>query len=95
MPGSMVGRGAPPPATSAAADATVTLPSGEKFDGQLERVDDFVVSLKTADGDTAIVSHRRRRPGDVTDPLQPHRDLLRTYTDADIHNVTAYLSTLK
>ena len=28
-------------------------------------------------------------------PLQPHRDLLRTYADADIHNVTAFLVTLK
>ena len=32
---------------------------------------------------------------DVHDPLQPHRDLLRTYADADIHNVTAFLVTLK
>ena len=32
---------------------------------------------------------------EVHDPLQPHKDLLRVYTDADIHNVTAYLVTLK
>ncbi len=32
---------------------------------------------------------------EVHDPLQPHRDLLRMYTDADIHNVTAFLVTLK
>jgi hypothetical protein len=31
----------------------------------------------------------------VQDPLAPHKDLLRTYTDADIHNVTAFLATLK
>jgi len=51
--------------------------------------------LTTADG-----SHRSFRTGDrvkvdVRDPLQSHRDLLRVYTDADIHNVTAYLVTLK
>ena len=28
-------------------------------------------------------------------PTPPHRELLREYTDRDIHNVTAYLWTLK
>ena len=32
---------------------------------------------------------------EVHDPLQPHKDLLRVYSDADIHNVTAFLVTLK
>ncbi len=32
---------------------------------------------------------------EVHDPLKPHRDLLRVYADEDIHNVTAYLVTLK
>ncbi len=91
----MVGRGAPPPARPRAPTATVTLPSGEKVEGQLERVDDFAVSLKTADGARRSFRVGRGVHVTVTDPLQPHRDLLRTYKDADIHNVTAYLSTLK
>lgn len=95
MPGSVVGRGAPPPARPRPPAATVTLPSGEKVQGQLERADDFAVSLTTSDG-----SRRSFRVGNgvqvsIADPLQPHRDLLRTYRDADIHNVTAYLNTLK
>ena len=75
---------------------TVTLPSGEKIEGALDRLDDFVVSLTEADG-----THRSFRiQGDVPkvelhDPLQPHRELLRVYSDDDIHNVTAYLVTLK
>jgi cytochrome c oxidase cbb3-type subunit III len=75
---------------------TVTLPSGEKADGVLDRLNDFVVSLTEQDG-----THRSFRiSGDtpkieIHDPLQPHRDLLRTYADGDIHNVTAYLATLK
>jgi len=32
---------------------------------------------------------------EIHDPLQPHRQLLTQYTDSDIHNVTAYLATLK
>jgi cytochrome c oxidase cbb3-type subunit III len=76
--------------------ATVTLPSGEKIEGRLDRLDDFTVSLTTPDG-----THRSFRTSgntprvDVRDPLQPHRDLLGVYTDADIHNVTAFLVTLK
>jgi cytochrome c oxidase cbb3-type subunit 3 len=41
-----------------------------------------------------------RRDGDVPkvevrDPMKPHRDLLAVYTDKDMHDVTAYLVTLK
>ena len=32
---------------------------------------------------------------EVKNPRQPHLDLLRTYTDKDMHDVTAYLVTLK
>ena len=96
MPGSGTGRGGPPSGTLKPVTVTVTLASGEKVEGQLDRIDDFGVSLTTADG-----THRSFRTVgdtpkvDVHDPLQPHKDLLRVYTDADIHNVTAYLVTLK
>src|SRR5499426_1446516 len=96
MPGSGAGRGGPPPVTMKPTTVTVTLASGEKVTGTIDRLDDFVVSLTTADG-----THRSFRiAGDtpkveVNDPLQPHKDLLRVYTDADIHNVTAFLWTLK
>ena len=31
----------------------------------------------------------------VTDPLQAHLDRLKKWTDADMHNMTAYLASLK
>ena len=76
--------------------AVVTLPTGEKVEGQLLRIDDFLVTLQLADG----TSRTFARNGDVPevavhDPMQPHRDLLPQYTDKDIHDVTAYLVTLK
>jgi mono/diheme cytochrome c family protein len=95
MPGSVVGRGAPPPARPRPPAATVTLPSGEKIQGQLERVDDFVVAIKTSDGGRRSFRVTSGIQVSIADPLQAHRDLLRKYKDADIHNVTAYLGTLK
>jgi hypothetical protein len=95
MPGSALGRGAPPPARPRPPTATITLPAGEKIQGQLERVDDFAVSLKIADGSRRSFRLSSGVQVSIADPLQPHRDLLRKYRDADIHNVTAYLNTLK
>lgn len=76
--------------------ATVTLQNGQKFEGQLNRIDDFIVILNLADGNTQSF----RRVGDVPkidirDPRAAHRNLLPEYTDKDIHDVTAYLVTLK
>jgi cytochrome c oxidase cbb3-type subunit 3 len=77
--------------------ATVTLPSGESATGGLVRLTDFEVTIfESATG-------RMRswlRTGDapkvvVTDPLQAHIDHLAKWTDVEMHNMTAYLASLK
>ena len=93
--------GGPPPPPSLGAKVppvtvTVTTPSGEKVDGVMGRIDDFIVTLTTKDG----LARSFRRDGDVPkvevhDPMKPHKDLLPVYKDADIHNLTAYLVTIK
>jgi cytochrome c oxidase cbb3-type subunit 3 len=96
MPGSGAGRGGPPPVPVPPITVTVTLASGEKIAGRLDRMDDFTVALTTADGTRRSFRTEGDTPKvEVHDPLQPHRDLLRVYTDTDIHNVTAFLVTLK
>jgi hypothetical protein len=96
MPGSTVGRGGGPmPARPRPPTVIVTLPSGQTFEGELERVDDFVVALRTADGGRRAFRTTDGTKVDVNDPLVAHRELLPTYTDPDIHNVTAFLVTLK
>jgi cytochrome c oxidase cbb3-type subunit 3 len=74
----------------------VTTASGERTEGRLIRIDDFLVTVALADGTLRSF----RRDGDVPkvevhDPMQAHRDLLAVYTDKDMHDVTAYLVTLK
>jgi len=96
MPGSGGGRGGPPPVAVKPTTATVTLPSGEQVNGRLDRIDDFVVALTTDEGTRRSLRIDGDTPKvEIHDPLQPHRELLRTYNDTDIHNVTAYLVTLK
>jgi len=96
LPGSGAGRGTSLPFQVKPITVTVTLPSGEKIDGRLDRVDDFIVALTTADGTRRSFSTSGNTPTvEIHDPLQPHKDLLKTYSDSDIHNVTAYLVTLK
>ena len=96
LPGSGGGRGGPAPVQVKPTTATVTLPSGEKIEGRLDRIDDFVVGLTLADGTHRSFNTNGDTPKvEIHDPLQPHKDLLRVYADSDIHNVTAYLVTLK
>ena len=75
---------------------TVTLPSGQSVSGRLDRIDDFNVSLYDSAGEYHSFARNGATPKvELRDPLKIHRDLLAQYTDADIHNVTAYLVTLK
>jgi cytochrome c oxidase cbb3-type subunit 3 len=74
--------------------ATVTVPSGQTVSGTLAYRDEFNIALTDAAGQyhswpTSDVKVT------VKDPLQAHADLLSKYTDADIHNLVAYLQTLK
>lgn len=74
---------------------TVTM-NGQKIEGTLVRIDDFVVTLTQADGRQRTI----RRDGDIPkvelkDPYAPHKELYTVYTDTNIHDVTAYLVTLK
>jgi cytochrome c oxidase cbb3-type subunit 3 len=75
---------------------TVTLANGEKLEGRLVRVDDFIVTLADADGAQRTFRRDGDKPRvDIHDPLQPHKALLGVYSDKDIHNLTAYLVTVK
>jgi cytochrome c oxidase cbb3-type subunit 3 len=73
---------------------TVTLPSGEKVQGSLEHLDEFVVALRDASGWYRSFS-RDRVQVEVRDPLAAHRELLDRITPSNFHDLFAYLETLK
>lgn len=74
--------------------AVVTLPSGEQIKGQLVHADDFVIGLREASGWYRSFS-RDRVKVEIQDPLAAHREMLSKLTQADVHNLFAYLASLK
>lgn len=71
---------------------TVTPPG---ITGDLVRIDDFNVALKTAAGEYRTWTRTDRLRVDLIDPLKTHNDLLDLYTDQDMHNIVRYLESLK
>ena len=83
-------------ASRSARRAAVTLPSGETFSGMLVRLTDFDITIRDDDGRTLTWLRNGSTPKvHVTNPLQGHVDLLPKYTDANIHDLAAYLVTLR
>jgi mono/diheme cytochrome c family protein len=87
----------PPYTESTAVMATVTPASGPPFTGAIVRLTDFDVLLYDQ---TTGQMRSWLRSGDVpkivvTDPLQAHVEMLSKWTDTDMHNMTAYLASLK
>jgi mono/diheme cytochrome c family protein len=91
------GRGAPAaggPPDPNAITVTVTPPSGPAISGVLLEQSDFYVTLRTPDGAVRVVPRAGAKVV-TTNPLQAHVDLLDRMTDKQIHDVVAYLETLK
>jgi cytochrome c oxidase cbb3-type subunit III len=74
--------------------ATVTLPSGQSITGTLAYHDEFTVGLR----DSAGWYHSwpvNEVKYSIQAPAEAHAELLAKYTDDDIHNLMAYLQTLR
>jgi cytochrome c oxidase cbb3-type subunit 3 len=64
--------------------------------GELDHITAFVVALREPDGTyKSFARHGSSPKVVVTNPLQWHVDMLPKWQDAQIHNLTAYLVTLK
>lgn len=78
---------------------TVTMPDGRKLQGKLIRKDDFIVVLTLADGARKTIARDGDVPKvDVKDPNEAHKKMLLQLDDPEnenMHDVTAYLATLK
>jgi cytochrome c oxidase cbb3-type subunit 3 len=73
---------------------TVRESSEKTFTGEQVYADEFVITLRDKDGWT----HTWKRNAvqiEVRDPLAEHEKLLHTYADKNVHDLFAYLETLK
>jgi cytochrome c oxidase cbb3-type subunit 3 len=89
------GRGGAAAPNPTAVRVSVTPPGGPSVSGVLVQMDDFFVSLRSEDGTMQTI---RTVPGtkvDRQDPLAYHIELLDRLTDKNMHDVVAYLETLK
>ena len=85
-----------PTPSKTAITATVTTKSGETFTGLPVQITDFVIVIQPPTGPIKSFLRQGDWPKVVQhNPLQAHVDLLGKYTDADIHNLAAYLVSLK
>jgi cytochrome c oxidase cbb3-type subunit 3 len=88
------GRASAKPATPTT--ATITLANGQQVSGVLLKLDDFLVTIALDDGTTRSIRRTGSTPRvEVQDPLAKHHELLGVLTNETMHDVTAYLATLK
>ena len=87
--GRRAGPSSPSPAT-----VMVTMPSGETVTGKLAYHDEFVIGLVDSSGwyRSWFKSHVKFK---VNNPLEAHSEQLGKYTEETMHNVLAYLQTLR
>ena len=74
---------------------TVTDGSGQSVTGVLLEIDDFSVALRDQSGEYRTFQRTPEVKVEKHDPYAAHEALLDEYTDKDIHDVVAYLETLK
>jgi cytochrome c oxidase cbb3-type subunit 3 len=75
---------------------TVTMANGQKIEGRRIRMDDFLVIVGLDDGTERSIARNGDVPKvEVHDPMDAHHQLLTVLTDKDMHDVTAYLASIK
>jgi len=89
------GRGGRGSAPSRPTMATVTPPSGAPVSGTLLQIDDFNVSLRDASGEYHAWKRTPALKVVKNNPFAVHIELLDQYTDKNMHDIVAYLETLK
>ena len=76
-------------------EVTVTAAGAKPVSGTLVRIDSFNVSLRDAAGEYQTIRRGPNVKVEIRNPLAVHHELLDQYSDADMHNLLAYLVTLK
>jgi mono/diheme cytochrome c family protein len=84
-----------PADNSLAITATVKTAEGATISGRVTQVSDFRITLVDSDGRTHMIERGTGVDVRMKDPLAPHQTMIMALKNEDMHNVTAYLETLK
>jgi hypothetical protein len=76
-------------------NATAVLPSGQRVSGTVTTLSDYLVTIHDASGARYTVRRTVDARVEITDPLQAHIDRMKTITDKQMHDLTAYLAATK
>lgn len=80
---------------SLAITATVKIPNGDTIAGRVMQVSDFRIEVLDHAGQKHVINRDLGVQVQINDPLAAHQEVIMTLTNDDMHNVTAYLETLK
>jgi len=81
---------------SAQPTVVVTLANGDKLSGLLLQDNDFIVTLVKEDGTRRSITRNAEVVSvEIHDPNEAHRKLALSLDDRTMHDITAYLATLK
>jgi cytochrome c oxidase cbb3-type subunit 3 len=75
--------------------ARVTLPTGGTVTGRVTQVSDFRITLVDSKGNIHEIERTRGVRVEMHDPLAAHQAMIMTLTNGAMHDVTAYLETLR
>jgi cytochrome c oxidase cbb3-type subunit III len=81
--------------SSLAVTATVKTPDGSTIAGRMVQISDFRITLVDGDGRKHAIDRTPDVQVEIKDPLALHQQMIMTLTNNDMHNVTAWLETLK
>jgi mono/diheme cytochrome c family protein len=81
--------------TAPAMTATVTTANGNTITGRVTEVSDFHITLMDQSRQKHVIARKAGSRVQIKDPLAAHQQILMTLSNDDMHNVTAYLDTLK
>ena len=84
-----------PADNSLAVTATVKMPDGSTMEGRVAQISDFKITLVGSDNQRHVIDRAPGTDVQMKDPLAPHLTLIPKLKNDDMHNVTAYLETLK
>lgn len=76
-------------------EVTVTWPDGRQAKGPLVYADDFYVSWRDGSGWAQTIARSGPARIAISDPLAGHQALISRYTNKDLHDLFAFLETLK